>query len=175
MAKMRKKREEVVKMDMTPMIDCVFQLIIFFFLIIDLQNQDLEDLVLPKSDKAIPDEPPEGVRPIINVHQNGRMVYKQKDYYTPDNPKDFAKLDSLLYGFAHTIMERKYDEMVKQKIPYDPLLIRADKYTEMHYIAKIMERCGDQKVMIWKIELALGERKDGKTAADFVGQNTRKK
>ena len=175
MAKVRKQKGEIVKMDMTPMIDCVFQLIIFFFLIIDLQNQDLEDLVLPKSDKAVPDEPPEGVRPIINVHQNGRMVYKLKDYYTPDNPKDFVKLDSLLYGFAHTIMKRKMDPDVKQVIPYDPLLIRADTHTEMHYIAKIMERCGDAKVMFWKIELALGERKDGKTAADFVGKSSGKK
>jgi len=168
MARQRNKKQEEVKMDMTPMIDCVFQLIIFFFLIIDLQNQELEDLVLPKSDHAVPDEQPEGVRPIINVHQNGRMVYRMKDYYTPDRPKDFKKLDSLLYGFAHTIMKRKMDPDIHKVIPYDPLLIRADEFTEMHYLAKIMERCGDEKVMIWKIELALGERKDGKTAEDFV-------
>ncbi len=174
MARRRKSKSEEVKMDMTPMIDCVFQLIIFFFLIIDLQNQDLEDLVLPRSDKAVPDEPPEGVRPIINVHQNGRMVYKLHDYYTPDAPKNFVKLDKLLYGFAHTIMKREMDPVVKKMIPYDPLLIRADEFTEMHYIAKIMERCGDQKVMIWKIELALGERKDGKTAADFIKTGSKK-
>jgi biopolymer transport protein ExbD len=171
----RAKATNEVKMDMTPMIDCVFQLIIFFFLIIDLQNQDLEDLVLPKSDKAIPDEPPEGIRPILNVHQTGRVVYKQNDYYTPDRPEDFVKLDKLLYDFSHNLMKRKMDPVVKKEIPYDPLLIRADEFTEMHYIAKIMERCGDQKVMIWMIELALGERKDGKTAADFVGQKTPKK
>ena len=55
-----KMREERPEMDMTPMIDCVFQLIIFFFLVIDLQNQDLEPVKLPKADFAIPDEPKPG-------------------------------------------------------------------------------------------------------------------
>ena len=39
--------QEDAKMDMTPMIDCVFLLMIFFVLVIDLSQQDLEDLILP--------------------------------------------------------------------------------------------------------------------------------
>ena len=38
-----------VAIDMTPMIDCVFLLMIFFVLIIDLSQQNLEDLVLPRA------------------------------------------------------------------------------------------------------------------------------
>ncbi|MEZ5989637.1 MAG: biopolymer transporter ExbD [Planctomycetota bacterium] len=168
MAKRKRSTDPtIVKMDMTPMIDCVFQLIIFFFLIIDLQNQDLELLVLPKADFAVPDEPPPGWRPILNVHQNGRIVYKQRDYFDPDKPNDWGSLEVLLRDFASK-MKHEMDPVVKKSIPYDPMLIRADEWTEMHHVAKIMEKCGHESVMIWKIELALGERKDGKTAADFI-------
>ena len=39
------------KMDMTPMIDCVFLLMIFFVLVIDLSQQDLEALILQHEDR----------------------------------------------------------------------------------------------------------------------------
>ncbi|MHC5073156.1 MAG: ExbD/TolR family protein, partial [Planctomycetota bacterium] len=43
------KPDEKAEMDMTPMIDCVFLLMIFFVLVIDLSQKDLEDLILPKA------------------------------------------------------------------------------------------------------------------------------
>ena len=44
---MQKVAQEKLEMDMTPMIDCVFLLMIFFVLVIDLSQQSLEDLILP--------------------------------------------------------------------------------------------------------------------------------
>lgn len=155
-------REEQTEMDMTPMIDCVFQLIIFFFLVIDLQNQELEPLVLPRAKYAQPDDPPpEAVRPIVNVLQDGEVIYKRKTYFKPDRDKDDrSELRGLLDYFANRVMTKKYDEVVKKKLPDDALLIRADKWTEMHHVAKIMETCGHQSVLIWKVELAVGEPED---------------
>lgn len=151
-------RESRTDMDMTPMIDCVFQLIIFFFLVIDLQNQELEPLKLPKAKFAIPDEPPaEQVRPIVNVLQDGEIIYKRRTYYTQQQGENREELRQLLEFFAKRVMKKKYDDMVKAELPDDPLLIRADKWTEMHHIAKIMETCGHKSVQIWKLELAVGE------------------
>ena len=164
MARRRQLADNEVKMDMTPMIDCIFQLIIFFFLIIDLQNQDLERLVLPKATYAVPDEPPEGFRPVINIRQNGEMIYKLVEYYNPDNPKDYTALKQLLIDFSKK-MEKKMDPDLHVMLPDDALLIRADKYTEMHHVAKVMENCGDKDILIWKVELAVGEIKEKKNGA----------
>ncbi len=158
-------REEQAEMDMTPMIDCVFQLIIFFFLVIDLQNQELEPVKLPTAIYAVPDEPPEGARPIVNVLQNGKVIYRRQPYYEPDQDGDNrTKLEALLSRFAKTLMKKKMDETLKVMLPDDPLLIRADKWTEMHHIAKIMETCGQKDVQIWRVELAVGEPKNKKGA-----------
>lgn len=162
MARSRKRGEKEVKMDMTPMIDCVFQLIIFFFLIIDLQNQDLERLVLPKAVHAVPDEPPDGFRPVINIRQDGTMIYKLKEYYNPENPDDYSRLKQLLIDFARK-MKKQMDPGLKVLLPDEALLIRADVFTEMHHVAKVMENCGNQEILIWKVELAVGEPKDKKT------------
>jgi len=157
--------QEEVKMDMTPMIDCIFQLIIFFFLIIDLQNQDLEALVLPKSDFQTPDEPPPGFRPILNILQDGRIIYKQVTYHDPAVHKDnYTKLRELLKTWAHNFMKRKMDPDLHVELPDDPLLIRADEWTEMHHIAKVMEVCGHKDVQIWRVQLAVGEPKRGSAA-----------
>ncbi len=161
--------EPDVEIDMTPMIDCIFQLIIFFFLIIDLQNQELEPLKLPKAIHAIPDEPPPGqVRPILNVLQDGTIVWKRKKYWVPQyGEKNYAELKGLLlYWINAKIMNKKMDPVLKRELVDDPLLIRADKWTEMHYIAKIMETCGDKDVQIWKVQLAVGEPKDKKSKKD---------
>ncbi len=154
-----------VEMDMTPMIDCIFQLIIFFFLIIDLQDQELEPLKLPKAIHAVPDEPPpEQVRPILNVLQDGTIVYRRHKLWVPAyGEKNYQKLkDQLIFWIKSGVMKKKYDPDVKRKLVDDPLLIRADKWTEMHHIAKIMETCGDKDVQIWKVQLAVGEPKNKK-------------
>ena len=156
-------RESSSEMDMTPMIDCVFQLIIFFFLVIDLQNQELEPVLLPKARFAVPDQPPEGQRPIVNVLQSGETIYKRKTYLEAD-ATDYSRLQGLLEYFAKN-MTKKFVPAVKKELPDDPLLIRADKWTEMHHVAKIMETCGHLNVQIWRVELAVGEPKAGSEGA----------
>jgi biopolymer transport protein ExbD len=172
---MRKKsnREEVgeTKMDMTPMIDCVFQLIVFFFLIIDLQNQELELLKLPVAKYAQPDEPPEGVRPIVNLNQDGDVIYRGKTYYSHKDENNFDDLKKLLKYFADSLMRKKFDDVVGKELPDDPLLIRADEFTEMHYVAKVMQACGDLNILIWKVELAVGEPKDNQRGGGNAGSN----
>ena len=56
--------ETTVELDMTPMIDVVFQLIIFFMLLMDMSQDELELLNLPKAETAVADEPdPHVIRP----------------------------------------------------------------------------------------------------------------
>ena len=54
-------------LNMTPMIDVVFNLIIFFMVITDMTQQDLEYLILPKAELALEDDGAEAERLVVNV------------------------------------------------------------------------------------------------------------
>jgi biopolymer transport protein ExbD len=154
-----------VEMDMTPMIDCVFLLMIFFVLVIDLSQKNLEDLILPRAVFQEPDDKPPENRPILNVLQNGAVIYNQKVYYDPTvDGKDYRKIKQLLLdikriGLAENKLHEKAEDIGGKsvKLMDDPILIRADKWTEWHYVGEIMKQCSQPEVAFWKVELAMSE------------------
>ena len=154
-----------MEMDMTPMIDVVFLLIIFFMIITDLTQQDLEALQLPQARSSVEDKPdPKVVRPILNIPISGRMVYKGEPLYEPEvHGDDMTQLERFLSTQAK-LMPLKMDEMLKVKLPDNPLMIRADRNTDFKYIQRIMEICGKDGIRIWKLELAAAE--DDKAKAE---------
>jgi biopolymer transport protein ExbD len=153
--------ETDMDMNMTPMIDVVFLLIIFFMVITDLTQQDLEDLELPMALSAKPDKPdPEQWRPIINIPHTGRMVVKREAYYDPERDDGLADPHARIKQWlvlAAGKMEKDHLNVESQTgpmIPDDPLLIRADQSTQFKHIQKVMEYCGLEGIQIWKIQLA---------------------
>lgn len=166
MSDVNKMVQQNVEMDMTPMIDCVFLLMIFFVLVIDLSQKNLEDLILPRATYIQPDEKPSQTRPVINVLQNGTVVYNQKVAYDPtEHGKNYKPIRDLLLsirqdGLAKGTLAFK-DEVIAGrtvKLIDDPILIRADKWTEWHYVGEIMKQCSMPDVAFWKVELALSEQ-----------------
>jgi biopolymer transport protein ExbD len=161
MGKQSARANQNADMDMTPMIDCVFLLMIFFVLVIDLSQKDLEDLILPVAKYAVPDENPPDIRPIVNITQSGRVVYKMNTYYDPD--KDGDNLDGikrLLYEWKDTVVKDKTKENLGGRmvtVVNDPILIRADKWTEWHYVGVFMTGCSQPEAAFWKLELAMSE------------------
>jgi biopolymer transport protein ExbD len=155
-----------VEMDMTPMIDCVFLLMIFFVLVIDLSQKSLEDLILPRAVFIEPDDKPGDNRPIINVLQNGSVVYNREVVYDPKvHGTNYAPIKQLLLdirtaGLINKTLTLK-DEVVgggrTVKLIDDPILIRADKWTEWHFIGEIMKQCSMPDIAFWKVELAMSE------------------
>jgi biopolymer transport protein ExbD len=162
---MTKVAQQHVAIDMTPMIDCVFLLMIFFVLIIDLSQQSLEDLVLPRAVYRVPDDQPAKNRPVINVLQNGSVVYRQRVVYDPAvHGKDYRPIKELLLGIRKEGLASKAfgleNRMVGGRlVPLMdvPILIRADKWTEWHYVGEIMKQCSQADIAFWKVELALSE------------------
>jgi biopolymer transport protein ExbD len=157
--------QEDAKMDMTPMIDCVFLLLIFFVLVIDLSQKDLEDLILPEAKFSVPDEAPPDVRPIVNINQGGDIMWKSNKYYdASDNLEDYRGIKKMLLEWRETLKltmkPLKESQPVSAKnplIPDDPVLIRADKWTEWHYVGKFMMECSQPYAAFWKLELAMSE------------------
>jgi len=154
--------QAAIEFDMTPMIDVVFQLIIFFMLITDMTTQDLEILVLPKAETATEDDPdPKIVRPVINILSDGQILVKRELIYDPENDDGYAELKQFLSDMAKRMPKEPLNEKDPSgpKVPANALLIRADQSTPFKHIQKVMEVCGLQGIQIWKIQLAAGELK----------------
>lgn len=164
----RKKRDPQTDMeiDLTPMIDVVFQLIIFFMVITDLTQQDLEQLQLPVAVSAVPDKPdPKVVRPVLNILHTGAMIVKREPKYDPEKD-DMSEIEAYLSDQANLMPKEHLNVEAKTgpMIPANPLLIRADRNTEFKYIQRVMEICGKKGIQIWKLELAAAEvKKEGET------------
>ena len=156
--------QENIEMDMTPMIDCVFLLMIFFVLVIDLSQKNLEDLILPRAEFMEPDESPPENRPIINVLQNGTVVYGGEVYFDPTKDgKNYKKIYELLYDIRVKGLNEKTLKLVTKdglaaQVIDDPILIRADKWTEWHFVGEIMKQCSQPKIAFWKVQLALSDQ-----------------
>ena len=158
--------QQNVEMDMTPMIDCVFLLMIFFVLVIDLSQKNLEDLILPRAEYQEADDKPPENRPIINVLQNGSVVYEQKVVYDPAvHLKNYGPIKQLLLdirrqGLLTGTLHLKEENIGGKMVPLidDPILVRANKWTEWHYIGEIMKQCSQPEIAFWKVELAMSEQ-----------------
>ncbi len=157
----RHDAETEMEMDMTPMIDVVFLLIIFFMIITDMTQQDLEELKLPMAVHATPDEPhPDEWRPIVNIPHTGAMIVKRETYYDPElddsKAEPYAEIQKWL-SRAATRMEKDHLDIeagTGPMIPDEALLIRADESCSFKHIQKLMEFCGEKGIQIWKIQLA---------------------
>lgn len=158
--------QETLEMDMTPMIDCVFLLMIFFVLVIDLSQKNLEDLILPRAEFQQPDDQPPDNRPIINVLQNGTVIYNSKVVFDPTKDGvNYAPIKAMLVEIRRRGELEKTLEFTEEtiggrtiKLVDTPILIRADKWTEWHYIGEIMKQCSMPDVAFWKVELAMSEQ-----------------
>lgn len=148
--------------NMTPMIDCCFQLILFFIVTIDMSQKELESLELPPARAAVPDEPATR-RPILNVDHEGRVFIRRRLTYDPTGAdprlRDPRPLQEQLARWARA-MPRRHDEVARREIPDEPLLLRADRNVPFHHVQRVLEWCASEGVRIWKVELAASESKE---------------
>ena len=85
------------EMDMTPMIDIVFQLIIFFMLITDMSQKELETLILPVAITASPDTPdPTEIRPVVNIVSDGSIYVMGELKFDPENDDGYLAVKAYL-------------------------------------------------------------------------------
>jgi len=144
---------EAVKMDMTPMIDVVFQLIIFFMLVTDMSQQDLAELKLPYAQTAQKDEMMKG-RLTFNIHRDGQIEVKRDKKGSMD--------DASTQNWVRAYLQR---EVAKGKLEPDgtsdrAIIVRADHNSEFKHVQKILRVCGENGIRIYKIHLAASQTKE---------------
>lgn len=154
--KLKPQKQEEATVDMTPMIDCTFLLIIFFMIVSEISQTDLEFLTLPVADEAVPDEKPPADRLIVNVVKKGGPVSKDRvgKYKMRGREVSAPELKAAL------IREAQLDWDDKKKLSNRYILIRCDQEITYSYVQDVMMLCcTTEKIRIVKIQIAI--KKDG--------------
>ena len=157
---------ENVGFDMTPMIDCVFQLIIFFMLATDFTQNDLARVWLPVAPAAVEDNHPDKDRLVINIsHEppNGQIC-NELDY---NSNGELLKpcLDDTHWALMIKGQSFTLDQLEKEiRLEGDKnrkggakglsdraIMIRSDAGAPYRMIQKVFEACA--RAMVWKIEI----------------------
>lgn len=133
----RRKEPPGCGLNMTPMIDCVFQLIIFFMIVSEFQNAEMEQITLPFA-LAAKDEPKEGQpnRVIVNVTDKGEIRMMRR-LYTAE------QLKALLIERARTSPKDA------DGLPTIAVKLRADAECEYKYVQEVIVQC--MRAYIWKL------------------------
>jgi hypothetical protein len=143
-----------LKMDLTPMIDCTFQLIIFFILVTDMSQRELEILTLPRAPAAIEDKSDPGDdRIVVNIVDmtNPEVLRECNPNWPPifikgRQMESLEKMREVLRLYADP---RRFPD--KEKPPVDekngiwpskkPLLIRCDHHQVFGWVQAVMQYC----------------------------------
>jgi biopolymer transport protein ExbD len=156
------------EMDMTPMIDITFQLIVFFLVANDLTRKEVEELELPQAIYGMEDKATEkDLRVIINIlkPENTANPPKIPEVKVKGKPYDLKDLSRYMRSMAD--MEREGDGPGAPSAIY--VLIRADKATPWQHVQYVMQVCADPTIRIYKMQFATTKRADGK--ASVQGQD----
>lgn len=142
MAKKRKSQDAggEMEIDLTPMIDIVFQLIIFFMIVSDMTTADLVELALPEARQATkPDGEDSKKYVVINLQQKGKILIRGK-VYKPDKIQERLEIEAEEAGWEEN-PEAPDVRLSKLKV-----LIRADRDVEYGKVQDILEACGKAKI-----------------------------
>jgi len=144
---------EQLQIDMTPMIDVVFLLIVFFMIVVDLTQQDLVILQLPKAEFGEEDKKPEKNRMTVNITWDA-----DSEQSTIQVKRSIFSLDELK-TWMYPIARSKTNP--KTKFSEIPILIRCDKDAPFRMVQQVMAVCADKDIQIYKVLLAAKENKPG--------------
>ena len=128
----RKRSADGCDLDMTPMIDVVFQMIIFFIVTLKMDDKKNEDIELEDARQSPAYKGEDKRTLVIEVDRRGWLSINSYQL-------DATKLRSMV--------KHRYN-----KFGMFPVMIKADKRTKHKDVRKVMDICTD--VGIWKIDFA---------------------
>lgn len=126
------KSKALGSLDLTPLIDVVFQLIIFFLVATEFDSEDRElDVTLPKASEARPltAEPTEL---FVNIDKDGV-------YFMNGKKHSLEEVENLL-------REAKVNNPLSQSV-----ILRADKAVALDYVVAVMNACNRAQIADYTI------------------------
>lgn len=154
-----------VDVDLTPMIDCTFLLIIFFMLVIKMSNDELEPVELPKAEQAEEDKAEDQDRLIINLAKAGKTSAGKPAYKVVVGGEDMTPAHS---GGTWQVSGSKLEKRLVmeadlrgKQFSERQVLIRADKDCPYEFVAMLMAALTRPSVKIFKIQLGAAKVESG--------------
>ena len=169
------KLDETVELNMTPMIDIVFQMVMFFIIVTDFTQKDIALLELPYSTVGEEDTGEDPNRLIINItaprpsNLNDPAVRKKwperklkqaNQILIRNKPYNFVELARFLE--QNGVKNPRFREPDNPKLSSRSVLIRCDKLQAFDYVKAILQICAQPDVAIYKIEIATAEQAQDK-------------
>jgi len=160
--KNRFQEQKADEINMTPMIDVVFNLLIFFMIVIDMTQKTLEELILPNSTMAVEDEGDESERRVvINIVQKNPKTFAQDKEVEIIIKREVYDLNNLKeHLFTHADAKRDLDHPAQPSEIF--VLIRCDQDIRWREVQWVMQACADPAVRIYKLQFATRKRKADK-------------
>jgi biopolymer transport protein ExbD len=143
--RLKRRPPKSLKMNMTPMIDVVFLLIIFFMLVSEFQKMEIESVTLPYAIEAIEDSDPEKHRMVVNVTKEGEIRVMRRS----------VDPEQLLRIIESKAAQSPKDEM---NLPTLHVKIRADADCEYKHVLKVMEKC--MRAYVWRLSFGVQPLED---------------
>lgn len=128
----RRRSSDACELDMTPMIDVVFQMIIFFIVTIKMEEHKNEDIELEDAHESPTYDGDNPQTLVVEVDQRGWLSI---------NGAQATKSQ-----IKHIIRQRY------NRLGTFPVMIRADRRTKHKDVRKVMDICTD--VGLWRIDFA---------------------
>lgn len=159
----RRSRSELppeAKLDFTPIIDIVFNLIVFFMIASELNNRNVEQITIPFASEAAKQKPARNERGEaekvlqVNVMPNGVVKVRSIAYSVdPQTMKQYPALASFMEIEAAGY-EREEPEAGQGGTPPSKLRvnIRADREVRFRYVQGVFDAC--VKHGVYKTSLA---------------------
>ncbi len=121
---MARRKQEECELNMTPMIDVVFQLIIFFVVTMNMseaKNEDIKLAMAPHGPEIMADDPSSSLAMVIEVDKKGKITMAGR---------------GVRIGDLKTMIQRRYN-----KYGVFPVMIRADQNARHKHVRQVMDLC----------------------------------
>jgi biopolymer transport protein ExbD len=149
-------------LNMTPMIDIVFQLVQFFMIAVDISHKDFIAVTLPRAHAGVEDKDPSTeknlekryVRFNIGLTVDDKLAFRENVWPLGGSPEEQEKtlegLKTALRAVTRDPHLREPDGSSKVVI-----LIRGDREAKWKYVQWIMQVAADPSIKIYKMHFAV--------------------
>lgn len=146
------------KLNLTPMIDVTFLLVVFFMLTVDLSQKEFFPVELPYATEGVEDkeERTDIRRFIINLSAAGEVYFKDQVFdLASDDP---GKQDDAIIALTDALRQiHGTDRLLRENDGASkvPVMIHADWGAKWKYVQWIMQACAHPEIKIYKLHFAV--------------------
>jgi len=131
-----------IKVNLIPLIDMLFNFILFFMCVTEMAKADKAKVDLPVASKADKDDLTPG-RMIVNIMKNGDII-------TFGRTVNNAELETMLALEASVSLTT--DPASGQLLPMRAIILRVDEATKYEHVQNVMSACVRHK--LWRVAFA---------------------